>query len=110
MLRPGRYYYNQAVYLTINVFDGSETDTDGTTVVLKTISPSGTEASYTYGTDANLTKTSTGDYTCIITATEPGRWYYRWEVTYSSQLNVEEGTFVVMASPYYDGLQDAYRS
>jgi len=56
--------------------------TDPTAITFEARSPvTGTITSYVYGTDAELVKVSTGNYTVDIALSEPGRWWIRWEGT-----------------------------
>lgn len=77
MLAPGKHYVNSPVSLPVSFKDASGNDYDPTTVVLKTLDPWGTLATYTYGTDSNLTRTSAGHYACAVTPDQAGRWSYR---------------------------------
>lgn len=54
-----------------------ETDTaiDPTTVKAWTKTPAGTVTTYTYGTDAALTKTSTGNYKLTFDVDTAGIWH-----------------------------------
>ena len=52
---------------------------DPTTVLFKFQDPSGNQVTYTYGTDAELVKDSTGNYHVDVDADEAGLWYYRFE-------------------------------
>ncbi|CAK0775265.1 conserved hypothetical protein [Gammaproteobacteria bacterium] len=47
--------------------------------------PSGTVTTYTFGTDAALTKVSTGVYQMDINANAAGIWSYRWFSTGAGQ-------------------------
>lgn len=84
-------------------YDGA--DTDPTTVTCTALKPDGGETTYTYGTDAELTKSSIGNYTLTITASQPGRWGYRWLTTGSGTTTALEGRVTVMQSDFVD---DAY--
>lgn len=105
MLAPGKIYAGSQVDIPVNFQNSAGTDVDPSTVTCTTMAPTGTEATYTYGTDSELTKQSTGDYTLRITATTPGRWRYRWLTTGSGTTVALEGSFVVQASAFVD---DAY--
>lgn len=81
MLTPGRYYVGGTINLTAAFTDADGTPSDPVTVVLKTTAPWGPIKTYTYGTDANVTKTSTGNYSASIAPDAAGHWAYRWEGT-----------------------------
>ena len=66
MLTPGRKAVNSPVRIAANFQDDMRTDIDPDTVTFKIMSPSGTIASYAYGTDAELVKASTGDTKIIV--------------------------------------------
>ena len=110
MLTPGRKAVNSPVRIAANFQDDMRTDIDPDTVTFKIMSPSGTIASYAYGTDAELVKASTGDYYIDYTPNASGRWSYRWESTGSNEAIAIEGSFVVQFSQFYEGAVDAYRS
>ena len=72
--------------------DGAEADPD---VVKVTITnPSGESTTYTYGTDAELVKASTGNYSVNVDADEAGTWYYRFWSTGDGQAS-EQSNFEV---------------
>lgn len=112
LLIPGKIYAGSTVRITGTFLDQDDTDTDPTvSVVFKIRSPSGTETTYTYGTDAELQRESTGDYTCDVRVTEGGRWLYRWEAqtTIGTTAYVAgEGAIVVQRSDFdgYTGTWD----
>ena len=54
---------------------------DPETVIFKTHSPCGKDTTYTYGTDENVTRQSTGNYQATFVADTSGRWHTRWEGT-----------------------------
>lgn len=54
---------------------------DPTTVTFKMRSPSGTTTTYVYGTNAELVKSSTGQYYVDFPVTEQGEWWYRFAGT-----------------------------
>lgn len=101
-MRPGKYYVNSPLRLTVNFQDDDGDDTDPTTVLIKVMSPSGVETSYTYLTDDEVQQVDAGDYTADITPDEAGRWRYRWETTGSGTTLAEEGDFLVQYSAFYD--------
>lgn len=80
--------------ITIKV---SDTLTNPTTLKFKVKNPAGTITTYTYGTDAELVRDSTGAYHIDISATQAGTYRYRWEST-GTAAGAEEGAFVVNES------------
>jgi hypothetical protein len=58
---------------------------DPTAVLFKVKDPSGNITSYTYVTDAELVKDSTGNYHVDVDADEVGKWYYRFYSTGTGQ-------------------------
>lgn len=51
---------------------------DPTTVTCTVTSPAGAATTYTYGSSSNLTKSSTGVYSCVYEAESYGTWYEKW--------------------------------
>jgi hypothetical protein len=51
--------------------------TDPTTASVITRSPSGTETTYTYPTDSEYAKTSTGIYVLTVVLDASGQWWFR---------------------------------
>lgn len=56
-------------------------ETDPTTVVFKSKSPSDVVTTKTYGIAAEITKVATGVYRCSFVLTAVGDWWYRWTAT-----------------------------
>lgn len=108
MLRPGRIYFGTTVRLTAHWTDDEDNNLDPDTVVLQTWSPSGAEATYTYLTDDNVIRADEGQYTADVTASETGRWRYRWGAVEGAQSLYIEGQFLVQASPWGDDTRRAY--
>jgi hypothetical protein len=81
MLTPAKYFVGGAIVLSASFSDASGNPSDPSTVVLKLRSPYGKDYTYTYGTDTNVSKQSTGNYQAIVTPDGPGRWFTRWEGT-----------------------------
>ena len=102
VMRPGKFYVNTLVRLEANFRNDEGTDVDPTTVVIRVMSPSRVETTYTYGTDAEMTKSSVGDYAADITPDESGRWHFRWQTTGTGTTLAFEGDFLVQASQFYD--------
>jgi len=110
MLTPGRIYIGQTVSLTVNITDDNDADVDASTVACLVMEPYGAATTYTYGTSANVTRESTGDYICDVTPNKSGRWQFRWVATNASGYTVvDAGSFVVQASPFHDDVTDVYR-
>ena len=95
---PGRNEINTTQVVDISFLDEDDTLTNPTTVTFKTRSPCGTETTYVYGTDGEVTRSSTGIYRAAVAPDEGGRWAYRWETT--GPVYVKAGTFLVQASPF----------
>lgn len=108
MITPGKYAPGTTMALTA-AFAGSDGDpSDPTVVVFKTVSPYGTIKSYTYGTDGNVSKSSTGNYAAYFVADCSGLWRARWEGTDAiGNVIVIEDHFNVQRSPFAD--RDCYR-
>lgn len=81
MLTPGKYYSGGTISVTAAFVDTNGLPADPVTVAFKTVSPCGECGTYIYGTDANVTKVSTGNYAAALTPKESGRWFTRWEGT-----------------------------
>jgi len=71
------------------------TATDPGAVFLKVKDPSGNTTIYTYGTDAELLKDSTGNYHIDVDANQSGRWQYRFWSSGSGQA-AARGDFIVL--------------
>lgn len=110
MLTPGRHYVNTTVRVAVNFQDEDRVDVDPTTITFKVVGPTGETSSYVYLTDAELKKSSVGDYYIDVVPDQSGRWHYRWESTGTETAIAIEGSFVVQRSPFYEDNEDAYRS
>lgn len=108
MLEPGKYFNGTEIRLTIAFTDDDGDFVDPDTVTFKTCSPSGVISSYVYGTDSEVQKASTGNYTADISPDQGGRWFYRWESTGTAKKLAKEGNFVVQLSPFIDGVNTGY--
>lgn len=105
--KPGKYHVNSPIRLSITFEEDDGDDIDPTgSVILKTRSPSGTETTYTYGTDDEIQRVATGQYTGDFTPDESGRWFFRWETTGVATTFATEGDVLVQASAFYDDLTD----
>lgn len=72
---------------------------DPTTVRFKYETPASAETTLTYGSDAALTKLSTGKYMATVNLNASGTWGFRWETTGAYQ-GAEEFTRDVAASQF----------
>lgn len=108
-LFPSRHPVGTTLTLSAQFVDEDYDDIDPTTVTFKLMSPNGSSSTYVFDTDEELFKDSVGDYSITISPDTSGRWHYRWEATGTNRTVAQEGTFIVQASPWYDGVQDAYR-
>jgi len=52
--------------------------TDPTTIAFRFRQPNGTETSYLYGVDAEIVRTSAGDYYVDVAYVAAGNWRFRW--------------------------------
>jgi hypothetical protein len=111
MMVPGRIEPQTTVTIPGRFTDEDGTLIDPTTVVFRTYSPLGVEATYTYGTDDEIEKVSTGVYNADFdVGDDAGRWHWRWQVTDGFILAARQGSFVVQSSPWHNGSSsDAYR-
>lgn len=73
--------------------------TDPTAVLAQVRNPAGTTTTYTYGTDAELVKVSTGNYYVDVNANQVGTWHYRFYSTGTGQA-ADEGSFKVKDSNF----------
>lgn len=87
------YDVGDTVKLTC-VFTVAAVNTDPTVVTCTVRFPNGTRITYTYLTDANLTKVATGSYRCDVDALLPGSHVVRWVGTGTAK-GAEEGTYDV---------------
>lgn len=70
---------------------------DPSTVTFRLRTPAGTVTSYAYGTDAQLVKDATGNYHVDLSASQAGRWTYRFEGTGAAP-SADEAQFAVESS------------
>lgn len=108
MMRPGKIFIHTELRLESRFFDDADADVDPDTVTFVTMSPTGSAKTYTYGVDAELGRTDTGDYYCDVTPDESGRWFWRWTATGSGTTVAHEGQFMVQYSPHFERSQVAY--
>ena len=78
--------------------DGTAFDPDVVTFIVN--EPGVTSVEYVYGTDPEVVKNDTGDYTCTIDVETIGWWYYRIQGETSGGQNrgAAEGSFNVRES------------
>lgn len=57
--------------------------------------PDGTLTTKVYGTDAEVTKDSTGTYTLQINANQVGTWYHRWFCDHATIKAASESKFYI---------------
>lgn len=79
---------------TATFTNDSDVATDPTTITFRVRTPAGTTTSYVYGTDAEVTKTSTGIYKFTKTVDAAGVWAVR-AVGTGTVVAADEGLFVV---------------
>lgn len=108
MLAPGKNYINTEIRLTASFVDSDGDAVDPDTVTFKTYSPQGLVASYVYGTDSEVQKASTGNYTADVTPDKAGRWHFRWETTGTGTVLALEGDFIIQRSPFFDCVDTGY--
>ncbi len=83
--------------ITITTKDTDATLADPTTLVVTVQPEGGTSVSYIYGTDGELTKTSTGIYRLLHPVTAAYRHYVRAVTT--GNAGAEPGSFMVRPNP-----------
>lgn len=81
------------VNVTVTIRDTSDTVTDPTTLSVKVKPPGASATTYVYGTDSELTKTSTGIYVLAYPATVSG-WHNVRAIT-TGDAGAEPGRFYV---------------
>jgi len=93
--------YNEGTLITLTaVFkDTAGTEADPTTVTFRLKKPDETVIVYVYGTDAELVKDSTGNYSVGYTPDMGGDFIYRWEGTGAVEV-AGESTFSATASSF----------
>jgi len=73
---------------------------DPSTVRFKFKDPANTVTTYTYPTDAQLVRDSTGNYHVDVDASISGEWDYRWEGSGAVGKSAGEGKFEVAPSVF----------
>jgi hypothetical protein len=79
---------------TLETADGTNVDPEA--IVCKVLAPSGTVATYTYGTDAYPVRSEAGVFYVDYTPTEAGEHWYRFTSTGTGQAT-DENRFSVRA-------------
>jgi hypothetical protein len=102
MLAPGKIYIGTQLRLEGCFEDSSGSLVDPDTIKFLTYSPSGAKATYTFGTDSEVAKVSTGIFAADIEPDEAGRWHYRWKTTGTGTTIAFEGSFLVQESAFFD--------
>jgi len=74
---------------------------DPTAVSVTIVRPDGQRNTYTYVTDADVVKDTTGTYHINVNASIPGTWRYWWHSTGTGQAGAEE-SFIVRAAKAAD--------
>lgn len=69
-----------------------------TAVYVDVKTPAGVTTTYQYTVDAEVILSGTGEFYMDVSATEGGRWLYRWYSTGTGQA-AEPGEFIVRANP-----------
>jgi hypothetical protein len=72
------YIQGNTVRITATFTDLYTDEADPTDVEFTTHAPDGTEVTYVYGIDPEITKDSTGVYYCDFVINQGGTWTYRW--------------------------------
>lgn len=93
------YALGQPVFVHAQFKNENEALTDPTDVTCTITYPNGTQASFVYGTDSEVTKTSTGIYKCTIATTASGSHHYRWTGE-GALVGAEESFFKVRDSAF----------
>jgi len=94
MAAPNSYDKGDLVRISAAFTNSAGTAIDPTAVLCKFTDPSGNTTTYTYNTDAELVKDSTGNYHVDIDADEAGLWYYRFYATGTGQSAAEDNFHV----------------
>lgn len=93
------FYVGQQIKIDATFTNLAGDVTDPTTITAKLRSPDGTITTYVYGTDAALTKVSTGLFRLLYTVAEEGEHHWRMLGT-GAVIAAVEGTFVGRESQF----------
>ncbi len=97
--RLGPRYVGDVVGLTIEFHDEVTDELVDPSAFTVHVQPEGEDAVvYTYGTDANVTKTDDGIYRAEIDVTQVGRWDFAVHSTGPDAIGVEPGYFDAYAA------------
>lgn len=107
MLAPGKIFVNTSLRLTVSFADEDGNAVDPDTVTFRMKSPCCDETTLVYGTDAALSKLSTGNYAADIQPDRGGVWHFRWQTTGTGTTTANEGRFNVQRSAF-DGNDCCY--
>lgn len=88
------YDVGDEVRISVVITNEDDEEANPTVTTFKFTDPSGNTTTYTYGTDDELARDSTGNFHVDITPDEPGVWYYKWQGT-GAVVAAEEGSFNV---------------
>lgn len=88
----GTYYVGNLVRVSVVFTNSVGTAVDPTAVKCQVRTPAGVVTTYTYGTDPEVVKDSTGNYHLDVNASTEGLWRYRWYSTGTGQA-AAEGAF-----------------
>jgi hypothetical protein len=89
---PGQY-----TRLTLDIVNAAGTAADPGTLTLRVKAPSGTVATYLYGTAAEVVRDGVGAYHADILLDAAGMWVWRWDTT-APNAGAAEGGLTVKAS------------
>lgn len=95
----GAYDKLDSVRVGANFKNNSGVLTDPTTIVLKVKTPDNVITTYTYGSDAEIIKSSTGKFYADLDISQIGIHFYRWEGSGSLQA-AGESKFTIKASEF----------
>ena len=90
---PNRYHIGQAVRITGTFRDEAEAVFDPGTVKCDITIPDGTTTTYTYPTDSEITKVSTGIYRIDLETPTAGVYHYAWYST--SPGTADQNRFII---------------
>lgn len=94
-----RFHWGSLVRVTISFESAAGVAVDPSTVKAQVRNPAGVVATYQYGVDAALTKTTAGVYALDVDASMAGAWFVRGFSLGSGQA-AEESGFIVTESQF----------
>ena len=95
------YAWGTDVKVVAYFYDENGVAADPTGVSFTALGPDMTPTSYVYGTDAEVTKDSTGVYRLTVNLTEPGTWRFRAVGSGTVVVAIESQPIPVAESPFY---------